>query len=64
MLLSIKIFKQKRFSKKLSRKSVQSFQIKIKINEQTYRLTLFNTSYIENIFQMLFLKLYFHRADD
>ena len=42
ILLLIKNFKQKRFSKKLSHKFVESFRMKNKIDEQTYRLTLFN----------------------
>ena len=38
--------------------------MKIKINEQTYRLTLSNIYRIYNIFHVLFLKLYLHREDD
>ena len=64
VLLSIKNFKQKRLSKKLSHKFIDSFRIKNKINEQTYRLTLFNTYRIHNIFHVSFLKSYLHRADD
>ena len=64
MLLSIKNFKQKRLSKKLSHKFVDSFRMKNKIDEQTYRLTLSNIYYIYNIFYMSFLKSYLHRVDD
>ena len=38
--------------------------MKNKIDEQMYRLTLFNIYYIHNTFHLLFLKLYLHRADD
>ena len=64
MLLSIKSFKQKRFSKKLLYKFIDSLRMKNKINEQAYRLTLSNIYRIYNIFHVLFLKLYLHRADD
>ena len=64
MLLSIKNFKQKQFNKKLLYRFIDSFRMKNKINEQTYRLTLFNIYRIHNIFHVLFLKLYLHRAND
>ena len=64
MLLSTKDFKQKRLSKKLSHKFVDSFRMKNKIDEQTYRLTLLNIYRIYNIFHMLFLKSYLHRVDN
>ena len=64
ILLSIKNFKQKRLSKKLSHRFIDLFRIKNKINEQTYRLTLSNLSRIHNIFYVSFLKLYLHRVDD
>ena len=64
ILLSIKNFKQKRSSKKLSHKFVESFQMKNKIDEQTYRFTLLNIYRIYNTFHVLFLKLYLHRVDD
>ena len=64
MLLSTKSFKQKFFNKKLSYKFVNLFRIKNKINEQTYRLMLFNIYRIYNIFYVLFLKSYLHRAND
>ena len=64
MLLSIKNLKQKRLSKKLLHKFINSFRMKDKINEQTYRLTLFNTYRIHNIFHVSLLKSYLHRADD
>ena len=38
--------------------------MKDKIDEQTYRLTLLNIYRIYNIFHVLLLKLYLHRADD
>ena len=64
ILLSIKDFKQKRFNKKLLHKFVDLFQMKNKINEQTYRLTLFNIYRIQNIFHVSFLILYLYRVDD
>ena len=64
ILLSIRNFKQKRFSKKLSHKFVESFRIKNKIDEQMYRLTLPNIYRIHNTFHVSFLKSYLHRADD
>ena len=64
MLLSIKNFKQKRLSKKLSHKFVRSFRMKDKIDEQAYRLTLLNIYRIYNTFHVSFLKSYLHRADD
>ena len=64
MLLLIKNFKQKRPSKKLLHKFINSFQIKNKIDEQTYRLTLFNTYRIYNIFHVSLLKSYLYRAND
>ena len=64
ILLSIKNLKQKRFSKKLSHKFVESFRMKDKIEKQTYRLILFNIYRIHNTFYILFLKSYLHRADN
>ena len=64
MLLSIKNFKQKRSNKKLLHKCIDLFRIKNKINEQTYRLILSNIYRIHNIFHVLFLRSYPHRADD
>ena len=64
ILLSIKNFKQKWLSKKLSHKFIESFWMKNKIDEQTYRLTLFNIYRIHNTFHVSFLKSYLHRADD
>ena len=64
MLLSIKNLKQKRLNKKLSHRFVDSFRMKNKIDEQTYRLTLSNTYSIYNIFHMSFLKSYLHCVDD
>ena len=64
ILLSTKNLKQKRLSKKLSHKFVESFRMKNKIDEQTYRLTLFNIYRIHNTFHVSFLKSYLHRVDD
>ena len=64
ILLSIKNLKQKWLSKKLSHKFVESFQIKNKINKQTYHFILFNIYRIHNTFHVLFLKSSLHRADD
>ena len=64
ILLSIKNFKQKRLSKKLLHKFVDSFRMKDKIDEQTYRLTLSNIYRIHNIFHVSLLKSYLHRVDD
>ena len=64
ILLLIKNFKQKRLSKKLLHRFVNSFRMKNKIDEQIYRLTLFNIYRIHNIFYVLLLKSYLHRADD
>ena len=43
---------------------MKSFQMKNKINEQAYRLTLLNIYHIYNSFHVLLLKSYLHRADD
>ena len=64
MLLLIKNLKQKQLSKKLLHKFVKSFQMKDKIDEQAYRLTLLNIYRIYNTFYVSFLKSYLHRADD
>ena len=64
MLLSIKNFKQERLNKKLSHRFLDSFRMKNKINEQTYRLILLNIYRIHNIFLMSLLKSYLHRVDD
>ena len=64
ILLSIKNFKQKRFSKKLSHEFIELFRMKNKIEKQMYRFTLFNIYRIHNTFHVLFLKLYLHRVND
>ena len=64
MILSTKNLKQKRSSKKLSHKYVESFKIKNKIETQIYRLTLSNIYRIHNIFHVSLLKSYRHRVDD
>ena len=64
ILLSIKNLKQKRLNKKLSHKFIESFRIKNKINEQTYRFILSNIYRIYNTFHISFLKLYLHRVND
>ena len=64
ILLLIKNFKQKRFSKKLSHKFIKSFRMKGKIEKQTYCLILLNIYRIYNTFHVLFLKSYLHRVDD
>ena len=64
MLLSIKNFKQKQFSKKLLHRFINLFRMKNKNDKQAYRLTLSNIYCIHNIFHMSFLKLYLHRAKD
>jgi hypothetical protein len=63
-MLSIKNLKQKRFSKKMSHKYVESFRIKNKSKTQIYRLILLNIYRIHNIFYVSLLKLYLHRVDD
>ena len=64
ILLLIKNFKHKRFSKKLLHKFVKSFRMNKKVDEQTYCLILFNIYRIHNIFHILFLKLYLYRVND
>jgi len=63
-MLSIRNLKQKRFSKKMSHKYVESFRIKNKSKTQTYRLILLNIYRIYNTFYVLLLKSYLHRIDD
>ncbi len=63
-MLSIKNLKQKRFSKKMSHKYVESFRIKNKNETQTYRLILFNIYRIYNTFYVSLLELYLHRVDN
>ena len=48
----------------MSHKFVKSFRMKNKIDEQAYRLTLFNIYRIYNIFYVSLLKSYLHRADN
>ena len=64
MSLSSKNFKQKRLSRKLSHRFVDSFRMKNEIDEQAYRLTLSNIYRIHNIFYISFLKSYLHRVSD
>ena len=64
IFLSIKNFKEKRLNKKLLHEFVDSFQMKIKIDKQMYRLTLLNTYHIYNIFHVLFLESYLYRVDN
>ena len=63
-MLSTKNLKQKRLNKKLSHKFVRSFRIKNKIKAQTYRLTLFFSYRIHNIFHVFLLESYHHKVDD
>jgi len=56
--------KQKKSSKKISHKYVESFRIKNKIETQTYRFILLNIYQIYNTFYILFLKLYLYRVND
>ena len=55
ILLSIKNLKQKRSSKKLSHKFIESFKMKNKIKKQMYRFTLSNIYRIHNTFHVSFL---------
>ena len=64
ILLLIRNFKQNRSRKKLSHNFIESFRMKNKINEQTYCFILCNIYRIYNLFYILFLKLYLHRAND
>ena len=64
ILLSTKNLKQKRSSKKLLHKFIESFRMKNKINEQTYCLTLLNIYRIYNTFYISFLKSYLHCVND
>ncbi len=63
-MLSIRNLKQKRLSKKMSHKYVESFRIKNKSETQAYCLILLTIYRIHNTFYVLFLKLYLHRVDD
>ena len=64
VMLNIKNFKQRRFSKKMSHKFVEFFRVKNKIDAQTYRFTLFNIYRIHNTFHVSLLKDYHHKKDD
>jgi hypothetical protein len=64
IMLSIKNLKQKRFSKKMSHKYVESFRIKNKSRTQAYRFILLNIYRIYNTFYVLLLKLYLHCVDN
>jgi len=64
IMFSTKNLKQKRSSKKMSHKFVESFRIKNKIETQVYCLILFNIYQIYNTFYVLLLELYLHRAND
>jgi len=63
-MLSTRNLKQKRSSKKISHKYIESFRIKNKIETQIYRFILLNIYRIYNTFYILLLKLYLHRVDD
>jgi len=63
-MLLTRNLKQKRFSKKMSHKYVESFRIKNKIKTQTYRLILLNIYRIHNTFHVLLLESYLHRVDN
>ena len=63
IIFSIKNFKQKRSSKKLTHKFVKFFRIENKINAQTYRLRLSSTYRIHNIFHVFLLKFYHYKAN-
>jgi len=63
-MLSTKNLKQKRFSKKMSHKYVESFRIKNKSETQIYRLILLNIYRFHNTFYVLLLELYLHRVGD
>jgi len=63
-MLSTRNLKQKRSNKKMSHTYVKSFRIKNKIETQAYRLTLLNIYRIHNIFHVLLLELYLHRANN
>ncbi len=64
IMLLTRNLKQKRFSKKMSHKYVESFRIKNKSETQTYRLILLNIYRIHNTFYVSLLKSYLHRVDD
>jgi len=64
IMLSTRNLKQKRFSKKMSHKYVESFRIKNKIETQAYCLILLNIYRIYNTFHVLLLELYLHRVDN
>jgi len=63
-MFSTKNLKQKRFSKKMSHKYIESFRIENKIKTQIYRLILLNIYRIYNTFYILLLELYLYRVDD
>jgi hypothetical protein len=64
IMLSIKNLKQKRFSKKMSHKYVESFRIKNKSRTQAYCFILLNIYRIYNTFYVLLLKLYLYCVDN
>ena len=64
IMLIIKNLKQKRSSKKLFHKFINSFRIINKIKTQTYRLLLSIIYRIYNIFYIFLLKLYHNRDYD
>ena len=64
VILAIKNLKQRRLSKKLTYKYVRSFRIMNKIESQAYRLLLFSTYRIHNIFHISLLELYYLRDCD
>ena len=61
---SAKIFKQKRFNKKLSHKFLNLFRILKSFNTQTYRFVLSSTYRIHLIFYVFLLKSYRRREND
>ena len=64
IMLFIKNIKQRKSSKKLSHKFIDSFRIKKAVRKQTYRLILFFSYRIHNVFHVFYLKSYKSRKKD
>jgi hypothetical protein len=63
-MLSIKNIKLKNSSQKFSHKFIESFRIVETMNKQIYRLILFSSYRIHDVFHVFYLKLYKRRKDD
>jgi predicted transcriptional regulator len=63
-MLSIKNIKLRKSSQKFSHKFIESFRISKTVSKQAYRLILFSSYRIHDVFHVFYLKSYKRRKDD